>query len=366
MFWTEQNVRRIIIDFIQKITPDLSKRGYDELFELKDLQYNFGLSSMQIVELSAYINSFFHLFDVQKPPNLLKEILIDGWVNKILIARKEKDKHISFKSSGTSGNAKLITHSIDSLNSEIIFLKTIIQRPERIISLVPANHIYGFLFTIVLPNSWNIPVVNMNQIDSLVFNQSDLIVATPFSWHYIHESLNRKTINARGISSGAPLNDQLYLSLTKSGFHITEIYGSSETAGVGWRVNPNKPFTLFSYWEFIGNDKIYRKYDCTEFPLMDHLIKLDKKCFNVQSRIDQVVQVGGVNVNLESIKRKIESIETVKKATIYAKASLSGTIIAASIELFVNSDSVKDNCMNEIYQKLELLEVPKHIVFFES
>lgn len=363
MFWTAQNVRRIIIDFIQKIAPDLPLRGNSSYFTLNDLQNDFGLSSMQIVDLTAQINSFFHLFDLNKPPNLLRNPFVNIWVNEILHARNEKDEYISFKSSGTSGNAHLITHSVESLNYEISFLKKIIQKPNRVISFVPSNHIYGFLFTIGLPNSWNIPVTIVNQIDNFQFDQSDLIVATPFNWHFISQSLNLKKIHVHGVSSGAPLHNQLFESLAKSGFKLTEVYGSTETGGVGWRDAPNAVFKLFPYWEFDDKDKLFRKYDHREFKLMDHIVQLVDNHFTIQSRVDQMVQVGGVNINLDHIKRKIESITNIKKAAIYAKAEWSGTLITASIELFNSSETDKENCIDEIYKRLDLVEVPKHIVF---
>lgn len=250
MFWTHQNIRRILLDFVQKVIPNSHKNGKLELYVGNDLAQDFGLSSMQIVELAAYINSFFHFFDSKNPPSLLTDSLLDNWVQKVLDVRMENDEFLSFQSSGTTGNSKIIKHSIEFINCEVEFLKGILHQPKRIISFVPTNHIYGFLFALVLPQYWGIPIVFISQLDKCCFESDDLIIATPFNWQFIYDSLNNKTCNCAGVSSGAPLNDQLYNQLLNLGIGVTEIFGSTETAGIGFRHKPFKPFEFFPYWTF--------------------------------------------------------------------------------------------------------------------
>ena len=193
-----------------------------------------------------------------------------------------------------------------------------------------------------------------------------MIIGTPFNWNYLLTSFNHQIANCRGISSGAHLDNNLYSSLIKSGFQIIEIYGSSETAGVGYKLAPNEPFSLFPYWKINEGGKLQRIYDYQEFELMDHLSFQNERNFTIASRKDSVVQVGGVNVNLENIKIKIEKIQCVKKATLFAKATLADTIIMASILLEHNTKEMKTKFMDEMYNALELIEVPKHIVFLDD
>ncbi len=364
MFWSHQNVRSIVIDLVQKVLPQSRKMPNQAIFEGNDFAQDYGLSSMQLVELAAYVNSFFHFFDSATPPNLLADSQVDSWVQKILAVRIEKDENISFQSSGTSGNSKLITHSIESINCEVAFLKEIIQQPKRIVSFVPTNHIYGFLFTVVLPQLWDIPVINANQLISLEFVPDDLIIATPFNWQFIYSSFNNKQIECSGISSGAPLNDRLYAQLEKIGFNITEIFGSTETAGVGYRIKPDNAFKLFSYWSFDTDAKnIIRKYDQQIFKLLDHIVLHEATNFIVQSRIDQVVQIGGVNISLATIQEKIQLINSVKKVTVYAKANGAEVLIGATIVLINQDDETKTTCLAKINQLLDPKEVPAMITF---
>ena len=364
MFWSHQNVRSIVIDFVQKLLSQSSKKTNQAIFQGNDFALDFGLSSMQLVELAAYTNSFFHFFDTQNPPNLLTDSQLDAWIQKILAVRIEHDKNISFQSSGTSGNSKLITHSIESINREVGFLSGIINQPKRIISFVPTNHIYGFLFTVVLPQLWNIPVIRFVELNSLEFLPDDLIVATPFNWQFIYSSFNSKKIECAGISSGAHLNDQLFEQLVKIGFNITEVFGSTETAGVGYRNKPCKAFELFSYWSFDADAKhLIRKYDQQIFQLQDHVVLQETPYFTVLSRIDQVVQIGGVNISLAAIQEKIQLINSVKNATIYAKANGAGVLIGATIVLIQDNEEIKTSCLAEINRLLDPKEVPSIITF---
>lgn len=364
MFWTPYNVRSILMDLMQKVLPQLHRVHYRPIFLGNDWSLDYGLSSMQIVELSAYVNSFFNFLDVEQAPNLLIDTQIDNWVNKILAVRKERDAYITFQSSGTSGISKSVTHSIESINTEVAYLKTIINKPSRVLSYVPSNHIYGFLFTIVLPQSWNIPVVKASQLDSLQFQKDDLIVATPFNWQFIYSSLNNIKMELSGISSGAPLNDGLYKELENKGIAITEIYGSTETAGIGFRHNSFKAFELYPYWAFSESRKsIVRKYDFQEFQLLDQINLLPTYHFTIGSRIDEMIQIGGVNISLKNIQEKLLTIKFVTKALVYAKSIGTGVLIGVTISLTNQDELTKLKCVEEMNRLLDPLEIPTNITF---
>ena len=98
---------------------------------------------------------------------------------------------------------------------------------------------------------------------------------------------------------------------------------------------------------------------------MDHVILEGGAYFKIKSRIDHVVQVGGVNVCLDTVQEKIQSIKAVKTATVFAKATESGTLICATIVLTKNEDDERASCILEIYKILEPIEVPNNIIFLD-
>jgi long-chain acyl-CoA synthetase len=249
-FWTTVNIQQILFHFIKKLSND--SFGFYHINEHKPIEFSndLGLSSIQVMELAAYTNSFFHLFDIPEPPALLRIPTLQGWAEAVFKARNQLNDFVTFKTSGTSGESKLITHSVEALIAEIHYLQTILPKPTQIISLVPSNHIYGFLFSVILPAVWSVPVVYTNSLTKTQLNSNSLIIGTPFNWHYLHASLNQQPVHCWGISASAPLNNDLYRSLTRQGFQITEIYGSTETAGVGYRQSAEQAFSLFDYWNF--------------------------------------------------------------------------------------------------------------------
>jgi long-chain acyl-CoA synthetase len=97
-------------------------------------------------------------------------------------------------------------------------------------------------------------------------------------------------------SSGAPCPDPTARTLAAGGLRLLQVYGSSETAGVGWREEAGAPYRLLPYWRRgVQDDTIERGND--RFPLQDRLEWIDAERFVPDGRLDQAVQVGGTNVH---------------------------------------------------------------------
>jgi 4-coumarate--CoA ligase len=108
-----------------------------------------------------------------------------------------------------------------------------------------------------------------------------------------------------GVSSTAPCPDEVARAVVQAGVaRLVQVYGSSETAGVGWRDSPDEDYRLFSYWEAqveSERDAALLERRCPDgsrhcFPLQDRLAWSAPGRFRPMGRIDHAVQVGGVNV----------------------------------------------------------------------
>jgi 4-coumarate--CoA ligase (photoactive yellow protein activation family) len=102
------------------------------------------------------------------------------------------------------------------------------------------------------------------------------------------------------VTSTAPCPDALAAALAAAGLRLLQVYGSSETAGVGWRDRAATPFALLPHWTRADDpaallrtlpDGMTRSY-----PLQDRLDWTDATHFLPAGRIDAAVQVGGTNV----------------------------------------------------------------------
>ncbi len=72
---------------------------------------------------------------------------------------KGQPETLTFFTSGSTGNPVPATSNFTDLVQEIHALTDIFPARKRIISFVPRHHIYGFLFSILLPKALNIPVI---------------------------------------------------------------------------------------------------------------------------------------------------------------------------------------------------------------
>jgi 4-coumarate--CoA ligase (photoactive yellow protein activation family) len=128
----------------------------------------------------------------------------------------------------------------------------------------------------------------------------DLVVAHPLWWQAAAQSTPAFPADVIGVTSTAPCPDALADSLAAAGLRLLQVYGSSETAGVGWRDRAGAPFALLPYWTRTDDSASLARTlpDGTvrDYPLQDRLDWPDATHFLPAGRIDAAVQVGGTNV----------------------------------------------------------------------
>ncbi|MGE0087436.1 MAG: hypothetical protein AB7S75_23760 [Desulfococcaceae bacterium] len=274
----------------------------------------WNMDSIEIMEMTAAVNEFFHLYKTGLEDNLLRYKNLSRWIEMISLSWQEHSEEITFRTSGSTGEPGQCTHSMDVLMQEAEELSRIFAGRKRMISFVPAHHIYGFIFTVLLPVQMGIEIMdgrNMG-IGTLLrtVESGDLIVSFPLHWSYLERSVPGWPENVHGVSSTGPIRPDLILRLQQSGLDLfTEIYGSSEHGGMGFRHNPGLPFHLFSYLQSTGpsaesESAIVRTLpdgNLKKFPA-DDLLKWENEIdFHVLHRRDGAVQVAGINVYPEKV-----------------------------------------------------------------
>lgn len=126
---------------------------------------------------------------------------------------------------------------------------------KRIISLVPANNWYGFLFAAELPHILQVPLLHLAdqpaQEWTTALQAGDLVVATPLFWKHWLRCGNQFASGVDVVTAAAPCSEELMSQLTAVGAaSITDIYGSSSTGALGFRREGATSFTAFSFWNF--------------------------------------------------------------------------------------------------------------------
>jgi hypothetical protein len=61
--------------------------------------------------------------------------------------------------SGSTGSPRLCIHNVADLLDEAVFLAAQFTGRRRVVALVPAHHLYGIIWTALLPDALGVPVV---------------------------------------------------------------------------------------------------------------------------------------------------------------------------------------------------------------
>ncbi|RYC68867.1 phosphopantetheine-binding protein [Spirosoma sordidisoli] len=367
MIWTTDNVQRIILDVAGRILKIPHAGLPTQVRADLDLSLDLGLDSLRRMELAAYLNELFGLLQTSATNYLLAGTTLEHWTNCILRARSDDDRFLTFRTSGTGGATKSITHSMASLVSEAQFLAQLLAPPGQIISSVPANHIYGFLYTVLLPSLWKRPMRLLTDVSMADIEADSLLVGTPFTWQFIDQSfLGAAKLPCRGVSSTAPMPPGLFTRLMEAGVSLTEVYGSSDTGGLGFRHAPDAPFVLFPYVVLSRSEPLtVTRTDTSEtFVIPDRLEQLSSREIRLLGRLDDAVQIAGVNVYPTHIRQIIEQCPLVAECDVYAKAVAGDTQLYAAVHLRALSDSSREACLRWIRQHLSAPELPNHLYLY--
>ncbi len=237
-----------------------------------------------------------------EPDRLRRAPLFGDWIDECRRLLRPGSP-VGFKSSGSCGHPRLIVHDWPALTQEIDALAEIFCGARRIAALVPAHHIYGFLFTILLPLRLGVPVFDARAHAaaslSAFARAGDLIVGFPTIFELASQSAARWPQGVAAVSSGAPCKSAVAKDLTRNGLaQFVEIYGSTETGGVGWREGTAEAFRLLPYWSKLGDDAIEKLGggERRAFDLPDIVRWSGDAALSPVGRRDGAVQIGAVNV----------------------------------------------------------------------
>lgn len=270
-----------------------------------DLAADLGADSLELMGAATALGDLLHFARAGMEDALLARPLLSAWVETAQASLARFDAELTFRTSGSSGMPKRCTHSLAGLQREVVELARLLPGRRRVLSAVPAHHIYGFLFTVLLPQAGVavLPVLDLRAASPAALagqlQPGDLVVAHPDYWRQVAALGLGIPADLAGVSSTAPCPEEVARALADGGLRLVQVYGSSETAGVGWRAAAGEPYRLFPYWRAAGEGVLERDGadgQAERFALQDRLECSGPDRFLPAGRIDQAVQVGGANV----------------------------------------------------------------------
>ena len=350
--FTKENIAVIIRSILSQHLSKQNSSYFPLWFEYQQRgdfdKEPFCLDSLDLVSLATEIGTFFGVHHTGLEENLIRYRDVQSWNDIVFDSLKHYNTTITFFTSGTTGKAKKVEHLLEMIINEASFLSTLFYEQTSITSFVRPHHIYGFIYTIVLPQILGVPVVYNEPLPSRAFFKTApnaLIVATPTLYKELTLFEEHFAQNTIATSSTEELSKMTYELLQNKGIkEVYEIYGSSESLGVGYRTSIKEPFRLFDY---LQKDSLQDIQDGMNFK--------NERLFFIQNRNDSLSKYRGYKLDLADYETKLKSVNGIQEAT----ASISkGELIC-----FIHSKN-KQETLREM--ALILSPIPDKIVWIET
>ncbi|MET3109295.1 long-chain acyl-CoA synthetase [Oxalobacteraceae bacterium GrIS 2.11] len=273
------------------------------------LSKDIGVDSLELLSLATTLTTVLQVHRSGIEDYLLARQTIGDWVEIARQSLRFFSSELTFYTSGSTGNPKRCDHQLSALWQEIGELLPIVPVQRRILSAVSRHHIYGFLFTVLLPQAHrleNTQVIDLRSSSPSILvstlQSGDLIIGYPDFWRTFLRCQPTIPQGVTGVNSTAPCPDTVAQGLEAAGLEsLIQVYGSSETAGVGWRTSTESSYQRFSYWRRTAVDvKLLERTlvdgNISHTAAPDEIQWLDDDHFLLGARHDKAVQVGGINV----------------------------------------------------------------------
>lgn len=283
-----------------------------------DLVRDLGVDSLELLALSTALADAVRLRDADMAEALYAGTTVGQWTDlaRQALAGAGEGAGLGFRSSGSTGAPKSCVHPLAELAQEMQAMAAVLGPVRRIVCTVRSHHIYGFLFSALLPRLLGgAPVLDLHgRPPALVAARlapGDLLLGYPELWTALVRLAPDWPEGLTGLTSTAPCPEPLNQALLSSGLgRLLHVYGSTETAGVGWRDGRELHFELHPFWTRDPDDpaRLLRTGpdgDTRPVSVQDQLVWCDERHFRPGPRIDGAVQVGGVNVHLGQVRERL-------------------------------------------------------------
>ena len=240
---------------------------------------------------------------------------------------------ISFFTSGSTGKPKEIAKNLQQLETEVACLEELWGeqiRGAKVLATVSHQHIYGLLFKLLWPmSSGRAFVVDVPAYWEHVrarLSKSSCLVSSPAHLSRYPEAfrLTEEETPAMVFSSGGPLPlEAAQNSRVRLGKAPVEIYGSTETGGIGYRQQelPGTAWTPFAPLALGSADGALRVRSpyiaAADWYQTNDMVQLNADgTFVLQGRNDKIVKIEGKRVSLMEVEQYLRDHEWVKEASV--------------------------------------------------
>jgi acyl-coenzyme A synthetase/AMP-(fatty) acid ligase len=287
---------------------------------------------------------------------------------------------------GSTGKPKVWSKSPRNLFAEAFYLKEKfdLSAKDLFVSTVPPYHIYGLLFSVLVPFVAQAKVLSdiytfpQEIISTTNKHKATVLVSVPIHYRSLKvDNLSAPSLKVAFSSSGVLNRSDAIHFQNKTGLGITEIYGSTETGGIAARsisehTESWKPADVVSWKISMKRLSIKSPFISAEmekdpegFCVTGDEVQPDKgNRFILLGRADGIVKVAGKRVDLLDVQNKILTLPTVIDAFVISLPAEKGreSVIAAIVACKLNEIQLKKLML----EKLEPYAMPRRIKIVSS
>lgn len=278
----------------------------------------------------------------------------------------DKDFSFVYFTSGSTGFPIGALKTKENILSEIKVLSSLINTMHsinKVIVTVPFIHFYGSLMGLFFPLFNNIDIILKEHFlpnDLLnIIDDNSLVVTTPLYIKALNQLSDSKNLSqSLFISSTAPLlKEDASMFKTKFSTNIIQIFGSTETGGIAYKINDESLWTplkevipssnehneLKVKSPFISEFVFEKEFKHTHQKLQTFdYVEFEKEKFNLIGRSSQILKVAGKRYSTVQIEHILEQVEGIQKALVFVNSS---------------NDTLKDEVLDIVLESKKLFLV---------
>jgi len=294
--------------------------------------------------------------------------------------------------SGSTGSPKPVAKQLLQFQLEIEILEK--QWGKQLahaaaLATVSHQHIYGILFRVL----WPLSAGRCFHSDCYINPETLVKAARGAAAYWVASPAHLKRLDCGspwdGIASlcavfssgGVLLHEVAQQILACSGQSVIEIYGSTESGGIGWRVQSNEPLTPWTLFEgmsltqTVDGWQLHSPYlfDQAGFQLDDKISLQDDGRFILHGRLDRIVKIEEKRLSLTDLEQRLMAMPWVAEAFTLMLAKhrdIIGAVIvltADGLQLLKTKGRkpLIKQLREALYQYFDAVVLPRKWLFFE-
>jgi len=299
---------------------------------------------------------------------------------RIRVVRRPDEPFVYLYTGGSTGKPRAWSKTPANLLGEALLLarRFAITPDDRLLATVPPCHIYGLLFSTLVPLVSGASVVGETVFfpaavaETAASAHCSVLVSVPAHLRALARTSWGAARLRLAFSSTAPLDERDAEGFTQAtGAGVHEVYGSTETGGVAIRCRAAGETS----WSLLDGVrwKIVDGRLCVASPFLSPDLPRDAEGlfrtadratkagdgFELAGRADGIVKVGGKRVDLGEVEERLQALPGVREAWVWSRAAERGR--GREIVALIVGDATEDEVLALLRDVLPAPAMPRRI-----